>query len=848
MPERLQETNRETLPGIPSNLVEDLQSGIPGIRLGAYLQLERFLHLPEVQKQLRLHQKTEGDEECSLFLQQLLDRLPPSAPANSVYSASPGEGAIPAHTGTGMAQTPAKADTEGPEGIEKAGPTAPPDREADLDRLLLEDIVGKPLLQVLQASKNLSSPERHLQRMRSFLVQAPARRILQVFPPLLDMDPQAGIPFLPTLLRHRSLPIRVMSVRALYRLLPSEAIRLVDEMASNPQEVLRMIAISLMMTFPFPEVSSILFRMLEEGRIPPRIMPLATELIRNNPDPAFFLKLADLFARRGSEIPDAKMLMRTVAESMSMLGIEQGTPGSILARYIQTARENLSRLTPAAVSGEEGYFGQSDIAGAGAPETAHSPEYSPNQISPLSPLPVGKSPEAATSQERPAPPPVQTVPGPSKAEKLEPPPVSPTLGAGPQPPEKERVSPTPPASGAGHEPGPSQDRKASPASQEAGLSDADLCDAVSRRIPFPTLAGRIPQSPGAAHLRALAAAQNLSSTDPDFLKWLSRGLEQPDPGVIVLSMELLSRLGPRQLLPHLSVLCFHAHPLVMNQSIRHWRRINPQGFAQSLRRWITQPPNPRAPEAALTGLAQLPFSQARPLILLGLKTFPDSATCEKFGLLLLMNPEAESILALEEMSRDVSKTRSDQLSGIAQRCREALGMTRKDDGKGVMGPLMRFLPKDQIELLMAQISRIHFAPTASITERMAWIRQRPSLIAAGALAVLALFYFFVLSDPFQFLSVSGRPGGGNSGRSSPPVPPRDFAPLDGSLRSGVVIGCDEKNSFWVVKTQDKRVVQVSVPKEAPAALNGKYRFKLQATGKFVKGRPVYSATSWEKAE
>ncbi len=806
---------------IVKGLLFELEAETPLARLGAILRLQGFLSVPEVRDRLEVHVRQETDDECRLVLTQILGGVPTRRDSAAPQVTSGAAHPAAAVGGEGGAERQAPSEDVTPQAwLSRFRAASEPawDRllgtlrgypRAFQESCLRDGLVGeeRPAAwgALFRASGEID-PDGHAARIQAFLQNAPPAVLLRAYPRLLDLDPAVGLPSLPRLLLHRSLSVRIMAVRTLQRLYPTESLRLLKEMAAAPREEVRMVAVSLMLVFPFPDIAPILLMMLEEGLIPGRVLAIVLDLVRNNPDPEFLDRVAEMFCRRGEDFPEGRPIMKAVAESMALVGLESGTPGAILGRALQRARDHLA--------------GMMDGAALVAP-------------------PVEEGPAGPTLPDLPE---RESMP-PSKPSGGEAPPVDPSLVA------REKVPP--PAAGTGPRPDLASQVSGKTVVPEVPATDGKAGDRVEtdpaaeflKRLAAGAgaldLVAVLPPQPRPDLLNALAVwMEKTRSRDSRLLLWVEKALESAETAVIIPAMELLSRFGSRILVPHLATLCFHDQPLVVNQAIRHFRRLDEAAFLQRINVWIDDARDPRARRAALTGLSQMRFSRARPLVLKALQKLHDPALLEGFGNLLLVNPEADLVVTLQGLAGQDGGPRREFLQKLADRVAQNLRVIRSSGDRE--GPLARFLSREQIELLLAQVRAIHFEPGGGVMSRLLGDSYAQMwLVVLGTV----LFTVWIVTNVLLPGNAAGpsRSGGPAAGGRPTGV---SIRPGQGGLgegfQEGTLVRFDQRHQFWLFRTDDHHIFQVSLPAGVAGRPNDRVAIRVEKTSQVRRGRPVYT--------
>ncbi len=756
----------EHLLGSIKGFVRELDSETALNRLAAVMNLQNFIGFSEVREALQRQLEVETDDECRDLLGSVLEK---SARGHE----RPKDKGLPDELDELLRillQTdPAKIgdllETWSGRFFDKF--------ETVIDRCLDAEFRPGALSAILRKSREKSTPSAFKRRLERLFSDSQPTVLLRTYPILIEVEPGTALERLPKLLLHRALPVRIMAVRTLYRLYPEESLRMLGEMLQDEREVVRTVGISLMMTFPFQDVFPLLLQALEEGKIQGRVFPLVVELVRNNPDRDFFRRLAELYCRLGGDNLEAKTLLRTVAESMSLVQMEIGTPGAIMGKYIEDARNRLSRLLTTEITTE--------------PDPTLAPEPAPAR-------PVEKTVSEKTPSKEPTP-----------------------ISASKPVPSREK-----------------DEEKSGLESLIAAKADFSRIKPLLPAQPTAELIGKLLSIPGSGTMKDQAA-----------ISWLVGCLESPDPKVVIPVMEFLALRAPKSLVPQLQLLCFHPDPVVVNQGIRHFRRLDENGFVLKVQSWITDGSDSRPRRAALTGLAQMKFSRARPLVLKALEKLKEPDLIQGFGNLLLMNPESDLSATLQTMAEKESGNRKEYLLRLSDQCAQNYRAMRSltPDGKGRKGALASFLSGEQFETLLDEVRKIHFNAGAAGVN--AWLSDPVHQALAFIVLTVILTGFLISSPMFKGQSKptpAGRAGSGKTNSSVIPMPNSSQTFKPGEALIGNLILFDTSNLFWVFKCDDKRVFQVMFPANAKVKHNQRLELKLQDSGKQFRGRPIFSVT------
>lgn len=146
------------------------------------------------------------------------------------------------------------------------------------------------------------------------------------------------------LLAHENFYVKVLTLRTLHRFYPNQAIRLLNELLIVRQSNLA--ACNLLFLFPFAEVKSIVFKLLENGALKDGAIRKAIEnLVLNNPDPEFFAMLIKLELLRGEELSGLKEIREKALDGLEIAGIITQDRKSFLQKSLAGSSEKLQEQT-----------------------------------------------------------------------------------------------------------------------------------------------------------------------------------------------------------------------------------------------------------------------------------------------------------------------------------------------------------------------------------------------------------------------------------------------------------------------------------------------------------------------
>lgn len=717
--------------------LSDLDADQPMVRIAAMMQLQQFLHYPGVRDGLSEYLSRENNEECRLIGYQILGISKDAQPEQAAFC-----DAFSDDLGSLLSQLPQIHVSRIPDLREHLGKLNPGIVNSFLDKAFSADL-SVPLWEMVISISLSSEPMFHHARVQKLVNNGSAENISRGFSVLVINDPGFAYRLLPKLLLHRYLTVRVMAVRTLHKVFPTEAVRILREMVSSEHESHRIIGISLMFIFPFAEISSILITALESGTVPQRVVPFVVELVRNNPDSAFMARLAELVCLRGEDFDIGLRLMKVTAESLLLIGREKIPTEELTRKFLSEARLRVDKILSVSVAPDGKAFEKSEIT--------------------------------------------EIIPGIEKA------------------PDKER------------------------------LTDRAIVADSQGSLP------QLPSDPTSEDLRILALWMEKSSENrDDVLQWLSLQLESKSADVVILTMELLSKHAPKKMLPHLPVLCFHKNPIVMNQALRHFRRLNASAFLLKIQLWINGSANSTALQAALAGLAQMKFAQATELILRVIRRTSQISHLENFSNLLLLNPEPEVLKRLQEMERASSGDKKAFLHKLIDQYRENLKLTGQESkiGEGIE----LIFSKDQIDSLLEQVRNAHFFEQ-SFPASLGSLSPSGKMLFVGGILMLAWLAWPWLVRLINLKS-DATSGNMSAMREIQRLPPR--LTMNDSDSTGRLLYYDSNEDIWLLKLDDGGVFQIAF-NGRPSGLKNQIRItvKTAKSDRRYCGRPVYSVLSHE---
>ncbi len=753
---------------VQTALQRNLEASAPLVRMGAMLSIQACLPPGQAAALFRDRLTREEDPECREMLAHFLGgEVDDHLPADLGTLGGPGWGA---GAETRRRQWLQELPRLGPGSVAGFLATLPSGEVGDIiDQSLALDHRPAVLAQLLAYSRQHRPAAEHHSRVQKIVRATTALPLLRLLPILLEGDAELVVPQLPALLRHPSQPVRVLTVRTIYRLFPEEAVRLVGELLASPEEAVRLMAVGLLGTFPLSHMQGPLLSALEEGRIPPSGAPIVLELVRNNPEPSLLAGLAELYCRRGGEIPTLWPLLKTLAESIVMVRREVGTPGMVLGRALETARQRLTGLLTVDIVAEV----LTDLS-------------DPSTATPV-PLPGSDPSEGGVCSRG----------------GME------STAGGP------RV--------AGSEGGPGGEG-------QCGLSPSPDGTPLS-----------LPASPTPADLLALFRRFPQGTQPPaGVVSWLVDRLQDEQPRVVSIAIELLGTWAPRLLLPHLPVLSLHADPLVMNQAIRQFRKGDPAGFLRRIGIWISGCGDRTTRRAALIGLAQMPFSQAAPLVWQVLEGATHSELIANFGNILLLNPDRETVMRLRRQARRASSRLRPHFETLAGRVEANLAVIGAS-GDGFLARVTRLLSPAQVTDLLEEIRSVHLGPE----QREGWF----DLFGGGR--VLAIGLIVILGGIGVWLGLRGWAPGGLRSRDTrgavpaPSLPQVAGTPFGDAKRRGTLVSYDAKSRIWFFRTPEGETFPVMIPLSAKVREGQSIVLMVRDSGRRLQGVPVSTAVLWE---
>ncbi|MBI3038736.1 hypothetical protein HYY75_06780, partial [bacterium] len=302
--------------------------------------------------------------------------------------------------------------------------------------------------------------------------------------------------------------------------------------------------------------------------------------------------------------------------------------------------------------------------------------------------------------------------------------------------------------------------------------------------------------------------------EPKILTWLGKQLSHPADKVKVTTMDLLSNISPRFVLPHLPILCFHPSPEVASQATRNLRKLEGASFVKRLQTWIKDQ-TPASRETVLKGLMQMEFGLARSFVLDQIKRSRDLELIEKIGVVLLLNPDRKNVLDLEKLILDAPSEKKKVISLLVDRCKQTLSEIGVNPESSLAisigeGFLIDLNVGGKIDHILEAVKGIHYKVRQEFPESVfsnPVFQVKAVAILIGVIGIL--------------LGLRGIFPSGNLGQSAPKTynstsviaKPSSFPiPEANSSFIGVIDSYDPLNHSWKVLTSEGKVFKIDSQK------------------------------------
>lgn len=723
-------------------LIFDLESSSRMVRLSAISQIQRFLDQPGVSLAIQARLEVEDDPECLQFLLYLKASQERKQVAGSRVPPAP----VPQAEGSLSERFIDSAENQLDSVAAEIAGLPDGDRQ-----VILAELLSRRTLEAIKVLALLDLADRHYSTQLSNAVMGVVRKgnlitAVKAFHILVSRDPKSVAPHLPALLIHPALTLRIGAIRLLHRISPSEAIRLLDEFLEGSDIDSQTLALGLMFTLPFEDVSAILFQLIEGDRLPPKATEMVENLVRSNPDKVFLARLAGLSIRRRGEVRLLDRMINAAAEAISLSGIDPRPPRDLIQSAVVLAEERLSKLQLISETNRRTQLDDGKILGGPSEKPSISARVPGKQTS--TPLP-------GTQPSRREPSPV--------AHREDPSPELP----GPPPPSARRESPA-----AGETAGEAQNLQ----------GDEEIL----------------------AQIR-LAAERKMK--DPAVLKSVEGYLDHPQERVKIAAMKFLADTAPRVITPHLPVLCCNSSPLVATQAVRILRRLEGSGFLRRVQGWLSDP-TPVSRNAALVALMQVDFNQARSLILRNFEHASDVETIKSLGAILQVNPERRTIQDLQRLVAKVPKSRQQIFLDIAGEIERSLGEiagARAVSATSLEGAFSEMFG-EKLEEFLEKIRNVHYRVGEGLGEGVLGSPEPILKALAILVGIVAIFvsvrWLFPGPDPFSDV------GGKGVEALTIPRPSVERIPKEGETLLGSIEGIDPFNQTVKIKTRNGEIFKV----------------------------------------
>ena len=319
--------------------IEELGSKQALIRQAAIAQLQQFLDHEKVVRALTAHSLVESDSECRRDLEQILKLA-----RSSADSVVPTEGV--ADSAAEIVRLWFSADTRQLSALTRRARRLPKDEQSGIFCEIV-DRLPEParILPALDFSPPALAAETVLARLENLLTADSILLKIRATSLLTRIKPVRLIKYLPGLLMHKNVQVRLPAIKALHALSRSEAVRLLNELISSSDLGRQMSAFTFLFVLPFEDTSDILIRIIESGNLPFNLDQAIRYLIYNNPDSKFFKRLTISWLLHGKRMTALKSYCELAAHSLVVAGLTQKTQQELIDEALISAREFIARHT-----------------------------------------------------------------------------------------------------------------------------------------------------------------------------------------------------------------------------------------------------------------------------------------------------------------------------------------------------------------------------------------------------------------------------------------------------------------------------------------------------------------------
>lgn len=194
------------------------------------------------------------------------------------------------------------------------------------------------IIPLLFVNRRILADPKALDWLEKLLNSDNALLLSRVMSLLIRLNPVALIAHLARLLVHKNIHVRLLAIRALYLLNPGEAKRLLNELIFSSNIQYRRAAFLFFFLVPFPDISGILLRLMQEATISETVDQIISYLIANNPDPVFLKRISVTYLLHGKRIERLKRYLDIAAEALVIAKITDKSKEELKALSLEEAR------------------------------------------------------------------------------------------------------------------------------------------------------------------------------------------------------------------------------------------------------------------------------------------------------------------------------------------------------------------------------------------------------------------------------------------------------------------------------------------------------------------------------
>lgn len=310
-----------------------LKSTFVQARKSAIVSLQDYYEVPQVIKELRKRVHEETDLDCIEHLEQIITLAESSKKDTSVsYSIDPQE----------LANQWFQSSAGELQGISNWVSSLKPNIQVDFICKVIDEAGTLRQERLLPLFVNRKLRCFHKPEVTDRLIKLiPTKNtflLVRILTLLGNSKPAVVLPYLPKLLLHRLLQIRLQSIRILYKTIPSEAIRLLREIVFSDSATHTSSALHLFFLIPFNHIADIIIRLIDMAPLSERDEKLVCHLIYNNPNKQFFEKLTLLYLRRREDIPRLIFYWKIAAKALILAEIVDIDEAQLLRKAVKDAR------------------------------------------------------------------------------------------------------------------------------------------------------------------------------------------------------------------------------------------------------------------------------------------------------------------------------------------------------------------------------------------------------------------------------------------------------------------------------------------------------------------------------